>query len=138
MSRLTAICLGINTPFSSLPRACSPFSRCREDALPSLPILAQPREIIRRYGAPEDNPVYWRTVSPITYVDRITEPLMIQHGTADESCPVRWTRRTAAALRAAGKDLRLTIYPGEGHNFAAAWPPSMRRTVRFLRAELDA
>src|SRR6516162_5007899 len=34
-----------------LPRVCSPFSRCREDALPSLPILAQPREIIRRWGS---------------------------------------------------------------------------------------
>jgi len=96
------------------------------------------QQILGRYGAPEDNPAYWRTVSPITYVDRITDPLMIQHGTADESCPIRWTRRTAAALRAAGKDLRLTIYPGEGHNFAAAWPPSMRKTVRFLRAQLDA
>src|SRR5262245_28530543 len=36
MSRLTGSCLGINTPFSSLPRVCSPFSRCREHALPSL------------------------------------------------------------------------------------------------------
>ena len=38
------------------PKACSPFSRCREDALPSLPISARPREIIRRR---ERRP--WRT-----------------------------------------------------------------------------
>ncbi len=95
-------------------------------------------QILHRYGAPEDNPAYWRTVSPITYFGRISDPLMIQHGTADESCPIGWTRRTVSALRRDGKDLRTFIYPGEGHNFAAAWPRSMRRTVAFLRRQMAA
>jgi dipeptidyl aminopeptidase/acylaminoacyl peptidase len=94
--------------------------------------------ILARYGAPEDNPAYWRTVSSITYFDRVSDPLLVQHGTADESCPIRWTRRTVGALRRDGKDVTLFTYPGEGHNFAAAWPRSMRRTVAFLRASLDA
>jgi len=34
-------------------------------------------------------------------------------------------------------DARLDTYAGEPHAFIAAWPDSMRRTVRFLRRHLD-
>ena len=94
--------------------------------------------IIDRYGSPEDNPEFWRQVSPRTYFGRITEPLLIHHGTADESCPIRWTRSTYAALRRAGKDARLFEYDGEAHAFGPQWPLSMRRTVRFFDRQLAA
>ncbi len=94
------------------------------------------RRIIRRYGAPERNRRFWRQASPRTYFDRITEPLLIHHGTADESCPLRWSRASHAALKRAGVDARLRIYPGEPHAFIAAWPRSMRRTVRFFEKQL--
>jgi dipeptidyl aminopeptidase/acylaminoacyl peptidase len=95
-------------------------------------------EIIDRYGSPEGNPGFWREVSPRTYFGRVTEPLLIHHGTADESCPIRWTRATYAALRRAGKDVRLHVYDGEAHAFGPQWPLSMRRTVRFLDRHLSA
>jgi fermentation-respiration switch protein FrsA (DUF1100 family) len=56
------------------------------------------RAIMSRYGSPEDNPTFWRNVSPVTFFDRITEPVLIHHGTADESCPIEWSRETLAAL----------------------------------------
>ena len=34
-----------------------------------------------------------------TFFDRISEPLLIHHGTADESCPIRWSRATLRALQ---------------------------------------
>ena len=95
-------------------------------------------EIIDRYGAPETAPEFWREVSPRTYFGRITEPLLIHHGTADESCPIRWTRATYAALQREGKDARLFVYGGEHHAFGPQWPLSMRRTVRFLDRHLGA
>jgi dipeptidyl aminopeptidase/acylaminoacyl peptidase len=93
-------------------------------------------QIIDRYGAPEDNPAFWRAASPRPYFDRITEPVLIHHGTADESCPIRWTRATYAALQRAGKRARLFVYEGEAHAFGPQWPLSMRRTVRFLDRHL--
>jgi dipeptidyl aminopeptidase/acylaminoacyl peptidase len=92
--------------------------------------------IVNRYGSPEDGPEFWRQVSPRTYFGRITEPLLIHHGTADESCPIRWTRSTYAALRRAGRDARLFVYDGEAHAFGPQWPQSMRRTVRFFDRHL--
>jgi dipeptidyl aminopeptidase/acylaminoacyl peptidase len=95
------------------------------------------RRIIRRYGAPGENPEFWRNVSPRTFFDRVTEPVLIHHGTSDDSCPIRWSRRTAAALDEAGGDVRLRVYRGEEHAFGPQWPRSMERTTRFLRQRLS-
>jgi dipeptidyl aminopeptidase/acylaminoacyl peptidase len=94
------------------------------------------RGIVAAYGSPERRPVFWRGVSPDTYFDRITEPLLVHHGSADDTCPLRWTYRTVKELRRLGKDVRLRTYAGEGHTFYADWPLSMRRTVRFFDRHL--
>ena len=83
-------------------------------------------------GHPGGNPRFWREVSPRPYFDRVTEPLLIHHGTSDDSCPIRWTRASYGTLKAAGKDAKLYVYDGEEHAFGPQWPLSMRRTVRFL------
>jgi len=95
------------------------------------------QRIIRAYGSPQKNPAFWRGVSPRTFFDRITEPVLIHHGTSDESCPIRWSRKSHALLRRAGVDADLVVHPGEPHAFINAWPRSMRRTVRFFDRNLD-
>jgi dipeptidyl aminopeptidase/acylaminoacyl peptidase len=92
--------------------------------------------IIAKHGSPERNPSFWRNVSPRTFFDRITEPVLIHHGTNDESCPIRWSRTTLRALQAAGIDARMFTYPGEHHAFGPQWPTSMRRTVAFFDRQL--
>jgi dipeptidyl aminopeptidase/acylaminoacyl peptidase len=95
-------------------------------------------QITRRHGTPQGNPQFWREVSPRPYFDRIAEPVLIHHGTSDDSCPIRWTRASYAALQDAGTDVRLFVYEGEEHAFGPQWPLSMRRTVRFLDREMAA
>jgi dipeptidyl aminopeptidase/acylaminoacyl peptidase len=95
------------------------------------------RRIIATYGSPERRPEFWRGVSPYTYLDRITEPILVHHGTVDDTCPIAWTRDTVGELRRLGKDVRLHTYPGEGHTFYSDWPLSMRRTVAFFDRQLD-
>jgi uncharacterized protein len=92
--------------------------------------------IIEEYGSPERNPQFWRDVSPRTFFDQITEPILIHHGTDDESCPIYWSRRTLQLLEDAGKDAKLYVYEGEHHAFVPQWPLSMRRTVAFFDREL--
>jgi predicted peptidase len=43
-------------------------------------------------------------------------PVWIFHGGDDPVVPVEGSRRMEAALKAAGGDVRLTVYPGVGHN----------------------
>ena len=93
-------------------------------------------EIVTAYGSPEDTPAFWRNVSPATFFDRVSEPILIHHGTADESCPIEWSESTVARLQSLGKDAELLTYPGEPHAFEAAWEQSMQRTVAFFERHL--
>lgn len=95
-------------------------------------------EIVAAYGAPEENPAFWRDVSPATFFDRVTEPVLIHHGTADDTCPLQWAYDTDAALRAAGKDVTLQLYDGEPHAFEAGWQLSIERTAAFFAEHLTA
>ena len=44
-------------------------------------------------------------------------PVLLLHGDADPVVPVEQSQRLAAALAAAGGDVELHVYPGEGHGF---------------------
>lgn len=92
--------------------------------------------VVNAFGTPRSRPAFWRQASSRTYLDRVAVPIQIDHGTADQVCPVRWSRATARALRAAGKDVTLFEYPGEDHRFDRSWARFMHRSVAFLRREL--
>ena len=94
------------------------------------------RRIERGYGLPADDPAFWRAASPRPYFDRVTEPLLVQHGIEDDTCPISWSRDTIRALRAEGKDVRYFFYRGEGHTFEDAFGQSIRRTREFFDREL--
>ncbi|MGW5240597.1 alpha/beta hydrolase family protein [Monashia sp. NPDC004114] len=89
-------------------------------------------QVIARLGTPEAQPSNWRETSPRSYFDRITEPLLIHHGTLDDDCPIEWSRETVAALEDEGKDVEFYVYPGQRHTFTSQWPLSIRRTLAFL------
>jgi dipeptidyl aminopeptidase/acylaminoacyl peptidase len=94
------------------------------------------RAIYREHGSPSANPGFWQGISAVTYVDRITEPVLMFHGTRDESCPISWARSTRDALVETGVDLRYVEYPGAGHYMYGEWADSMRRSLAFLDRHL--
>jgi uncharacterized protein len=99
------------------------------------PDAATAAAVIRAHGEPAKTPAFWRNMSAVNFFDRITEPLLIQQGLADSTCPPVWAQQTYAALKKAGKAATIYTYPGEEHAFAAAWPTSMARTVAFLKQQ---
>jgi len=102
--------------------------------VPQRPDVA--RRLFDRFGSPDENPGFYAGLSPRTYFDRVTEPVLLHHGTSDDSCPLPWARATQRALTAAGVDSRLRVYAGEEHEFGPQWDLAMRRTVRFLARHL--
>ncbi len=94
-------------------------------------------EIISAYGDPADEPDFWSQRSARTFFDRITEPVLIHHGTADDTCPLEWSHETMDALEAAGVDAELIEWEGEPHAFEAAWGDSIEQTAEFFAAHLD-
>ncbi|MFF8673782.1 alpha/beta hydrolase family protein [Streptomyces sp. NPDC015242] len=93
-------------------------------------------EIEDRHGTPEENPAFWRGVSALSYADRLTEPLLIQHGTADGTCPLAWSREAARVFQEAGKDVELRTVAGEGHTFGPRWAAEMDVTEAFFERHL--
>jgi dipeptidyl aminopeptidase/acylaminoacyl peptidase len=87
---------------------------------------------IARLGSPEAQPQRWADASARTFFERVTDPIMIHHGTRDESCPIAWSAETVAALKAEGKTVEYHVYPGQRHTFTDQWPLSIRRTTAFL------
>jgi dipeptidyl aminopeptidase/acylaminoacyl peptidase len=92
--------------------------------------------ILRTFGSPEEAPEFWDGVSPLTYLKNVSAPVMIHHGTSDDSVPLEWSQRLERELKAQNKEVTFHVYPGEPHEFAAAWPTVMQRTVTFFDQHL--
>jgi len=88
------------------------------------------------YGLPEESPDFWDDVSPRTFFDRVNSPVIIFHGTNDESCDISWSRETRDLLREAGADVELVEYPGEYHEFGPQHGDFMRRSSAFFEESL--
>ncbi len=94
--------------------------------------------IAKSYGLPDDNPAFWRAASARPYLDRVTEPVLVHHGTKDDTCPPAWSRATVAALEQAGTEVTLRTYKGAGHTFEGdQWLTSIRRTRAFFDHQLS-
>jgi acetyl esterase/lipase len=65
----------------------------------------------------EEAPELYRKASPITYVDAKDAPILMLHGTADETVPLSQSETLAAALKSAGVEHQLLIVPGGPHTF---------------------
>ena len=68
-----------------------------------------------------DAPEIYHTMSPFTYANRITTPLLLIHGAADNNSgtfPMQ-SERFYDALRGHGATVRLVMMPHEGHGYSA-------------------
>ncbi len=86
---------------------------------------------------PESNADAYHRVSPINYLDGVTAPVLLHHGTADATVDSSASVAIAEALRAAGKDVTLQLYEGGGHTLVGeAEQRYFARTLEFFRAQL--
>ncbi|MBU2259364.1 alpha/beta fold hydrolase [Patescibacteria group bacterium] len=83
-------------------------------------------------GTREENPEKWDALSSLTLLDRITSPVLLFHGTNDESVPKEWSDFLAGRLRELDNDVTYIEYEGEKHEFIPKWDDFMRRTAAFL------
>jgi dipeptidyl aminopeptidase/acylaminoacyl peptidase len=69
--------------------------------------------------------------SPITYVDRVTAPLLILAGENDSRCPIRQIDNYVGALRARGREVEMYRYTTGHSSFV------VEERVRQVRAQLE-
>jgi dipeptidyl aminopeptidase/acylaminoacyl peptidase len=85
------------------------------------------------YGTPEDSPEGYADISPINYLDRVRMPVMIHHGTMDETVPYWWSEELWHLMEDAGVDVTFWPYPDAGHTLGGrGFETFMQRNLAFF------
>ena len=85
-----------------------------------------------RFGSPEENPDFWKSLSANSYLKDISGPVQMHHGTADASVPIEFSRTLEKQLKEAGKTVELYEYEGDDHNIASNFNTAAQRSVEFF------
>ena len=93
-------------------------------------------EMRAKYGTLEQNPAFWRAVSPNSYLSSLGGPLQLHQGTADVEVPVTFHQELARELTAAGKPFQSYTYPGDNHNLSRNLSLALERSVTFFKKNL--
>jgi dipeptidyl aminopeptidase/acylaminoacyl peptidase len=77
------------------------------------------RSAVKRFGGtPDDDPAYYRAISPVTYAGEIKTPVLLVQGASDLRTPADHAQWMYDALVGAGHSrVRLAMLPGLGHAF---------------------
>ena len=67
------------------------------------------------FKRPWENREGYAAHSPLTFADRVTTPLLIQHGEIDPRVPIAGAWKFYRTLKAMGKTVEFEIYPRGGH-----------------------
>ena len=89
-------------------------------------------DLIQTYGTPQQNPQFWASVSPNSYVNDLSGPLQLHHDLADSEVPVQFSQELYNEVNQAGKTVELYTYPGDDHNISQSFSLAMQRTISFF------
>ena len=64
--------------------------------------------------------------SPITFVEKITTPLLILHGERDLRCPISEGEQLFTALKLLGREVRMVRFEGQSHDLSRNGHPRSR------------
>jgi dipeptidyl aminopeptidase/acylaminoacyl peptidase len=73
---------------------------------------------MNEYGDPAKDRETMLKLSPVSYIDQVTKPLMIAHGATDPRVPVGEAVQFYETIQKKNKNSKLVIFPDEGHGVA--------------------
>ncbi len=89
-------------------------------------------DLVAQYGTPEENPQFYASISPNSFLKEISGPLQLHHGSADTSVPIEFSDTLEKQMQAAGKPVEYFKYAGDDHNLAANLNVALQRSVAFF------
>ena len=94
-------------------------------------------DIARMGGSPMDLPGLYRERNPMTYVDRVTAPMLLIAGERDSRCPLGQVMTYAHALRARKHPVEVELYAAGHHaNQVSEQVRHAEMTIEFFRRHL--
>ncbi len=89
-------------------------------------------ELSIMYGTPEENPGFWDAISANTFLEDLSGPLQLHHGTADESVPIEFSTILNKQIQDAGGTVEYYTYEGGNHNISNFYSTAMLRSIMFF------
>jgi dipeptidyl aminopeptidase/acylaminoacyl peptidase len=85
-------------------------------------------------GSPDANPKVYDATSPLTYIQAVKAPLLVQQGENDIRVPAGQAKQVVEALKKKGNTVDSIFYPEEGHGFSKRehQQDSLQRTVDWF------
>ena len=96
-------------------------------------------ELVRLYGSPEENPAFWESISANAFLDQLSGPIQLHHGTADTSVPLLASETLYQEMMDAQEPVELYTYQGDNHNISnnfSSGDAAFHRILRPTREEL--
>lgn len=90
------------------------------------------QDLSQEYGEPNDNPEFWNSLSATSYLDDISGPVQLHHGTGDTHVPIEFSLNLNERLQEAGKEVELFTYEGDDHNINNNLSTALERSVKFF------
>lgn len=90
------------------------------------------QSLIEQYGEPEENPEFWNSISANSFLSDISGPIQLNHGEADTSVPVAFSKKLYSELKSVGREVELFIYPGDDHDITSYFATAMQRSIDFF------
>ena len=94
------------------------------------------RGIASLYGAPEEDPDFWAAISANSYLEDLSGPIQLHHGTKDTTVPYSYSVSLAEEVRAVGGTAQLYLHKSDDHNIANNFGGAMLNTIRFFEKYL--
>lgn len=88
--------------------------------------------LIDKYGSFDQNPEFWKSIAPISYVSAIQGPIQIHHGTNDTVVPLLFSQRLRDALVNTDRKNEFYTYEGDNHNISNNLRQALDRSVEFF------
>jgi dipeptidyl aminopeptidase/acylaminoacyl peptidase len=89
-------------------------------------------DLTMQYGLPEQNPQFWASISPNSYLADLTGPMQLHHSQNDHSVPFEFSETLSKQIQAVGKTVEFYSYPGDDHNIANSFGIAMQRSIQFF------
>lgn len=90
------------------------------------------QELFEVYGSPEENPDFWASISPNSYLSDLSGPIQLHHGTADSSVPIEFSETLRNQIQKVGKPVELYTYENDNHNISNHFGTAMERSIQFF------
>jgi fermentation-respiration switch protein FrsA (DUF1100 family) len=89
-------------------------------------------DLITLYGSPEDNPEFWDSISANSFLEDLSGPVQLHHGTSDTSVPIEFSNLLYEQIQNVGGDVTYYTYEGDNHNLSVNFSDAMFRSITFF------